>query len=191
MNPIQLQSSLPITPSIVASRKSTLRELEIPEENVQWVCASTDLNLSKYLTTTVMVFLRNHTSVVIYHKFRKCHIPANIPEEDYYNRVYNLLGEHGRELSKLGIKINAWVIDANGSPWNAVLDFCRLSNKICGIPAAGFVGKASTQYRSFLRSRLKEDVNRTLLCGDVDERKKSGTGRKWTYFDSDYYHEMV
>lgn len=57
--------------------------------------------------------------------------------------------------------------------------------------AAGFVGKASHQYRSFIKSRLKDDINRTLLCGDEDEHKKSGTGRKWTYFDSDLYHEKV
>lgn len=191
MCPVQLQTSLPITPSVVASRKSQLHELEIPSQDVVWVCASSDLNLSKYITTTIVVFLRNHTSVVIYHKFRKCKVPINIPEDDYYQRVYNLLGQHGKELKQLGIRIDAWVIDANGQPYKAVLDFCKRSMVICGIPAAGFIGKASHMYRSYMRSRLKEDVNRTLLCGDEDERKNSGTGRKYTYFDSDYYHEKA
>lgn len=127
MNPKALQFSLPINSSIVSSRKSTLRELEIPKENVVWVCASSDLNLSKYITTTIVVFLRNHTSIVIWHKFRKCNIPMNIPEQDYYQRVYNLLGEHGKELKSLGIRIDGWAIDANGAPYKAVLDFCRNS----------------------------------------------------------------
>ena len=34
-------------------------------------------------------------------------------------------------------------------------------------------------------------MNRTLLCGDEDEHKKSGTGKRYTFFDSDFYHEKV
>ena len=128
---------------------------------------------------------------MVWHKFRKCAIPFNIPEQDYYQRVYNLLSQHGQELKSLGIRIDAWVIDANGQPYNAVTDFTRNARKICGIPAAAFIGKASHQYRSFMRTRLKEDVNRTLLCGNEDEHKKAGSGRKYTFFDSDLYHEKV
>jgi len=195
MKPVQMQFALPITPKLVASRVSTLKELEVPEEGVQFICASTDLNLSKYMTTVIMVFLRNQTSCVIWHKFRRCHIPANIPEHDYYQRVYNLLGEHGRELKKLAdehhFKIQGWSIDCGGTNWNAVLDFARNSMKVCGLPCCGFAGKASHTYRSFLRSRLKEDVNRTLLCGDEEERKRSGTGRRWMYHDADLFHEQA
>lgn len=42
-----------------------------------------------------------------------------------------------------------------------------------------------------MRTRLKEDVNRTLLCGDEDEHKRAGTGKKYTFFDSDLYHEKA
>ena len=34
-------------------------------------------------------------------------------------------------------------------------------------------------------------MNRTLLCGDEDEHRQAGTGRRWIFFDSDYYHERV
>lgn len=190
-SPVSLTFSLPITPEIVASRKSTLRELEIPKENVQFVCAASDLNVSQYITTVVMVFMRNHTSVIIWRKFKKCHIPANIPPEDYTSRLYQLLSEHGRELKALGIPIQAWSIDANGIAWNAVTEFAKNSARICGIPACAFVGRASHLYRSYMRTRLKEDVNRTLLCGDEDEHKKAGSGKKYTFFDSDLYHEKV
>lgn len=70
-------------------------------------------------------------------------------------------------------------------------EFSKNAMSICGIPTCAFVGKASHQYRSFMRTRLKEDVNRTLLCGDDDERKKSGSGKKYTFFDSDLYHEKT
>jgi hypothetical protein len=56
-----------------------------------------------------MVFLRNQTSIVIWHKFKKCRIPANIPPEDYTQRLYQLLAEHGREIrqvcDKAGIRL--------------------------------------------------------------------------------------
>ena len=147
------------------------------------------------MTTVIMAFTRKQTAHIIYHKFRKCRIPANIPEHDYYQRLYNLLGEHGRELKNIadehGFKIQGWSIDCGGTNWNPVLDFAKNSIRICGLPCCGFAGKASHAYRSFMRSRLKEDVNRTLLCGDEDERKKSGSGRRWTYFDSDGFHEQT
>ena len=38
---------------------------------------------------------------------------------------------------------------------------------------------------------MKEEVNRTVLCGDKDEQNKAGTGHKYTFFDSDLYHEQV
>lgn len=194
-NPKSVQYALPITPKLVASRVSEFGELELPDEGLQYVCAASDLNLSKYITTVIMAFTRNQQAYIVWYKFRKCKIPINIPEQDYYQRVYNLLGEHGKELKSLadshGIRISGWSIDANGVPFKAVTDFARNSVRICGISAAGFVGKASHMFRSFLRSRLKEEVNRTLLCGDEDERRRPGTGRKYTYFDSDMYHEQA
>ena len=127
MSPEQLSFALPISPEIVASRKSNLKMLEIPSEDVNAVIASTDLNLSFALTTTITVFLRDQTSVVIYHKFRKSNVHVNVPEQEYYKQVYELLAAHGNELRALGIRIDAWAIDCNGQPFNAVLDFCRNS----------------------------------------------------------------
>lgn len=115
MTPVQTQNALPINPSIVVSRISPLHEMELPKENVVAVFASTDINASKYLTTTICAFLRDQTVHVIYHKFRKCCIHTNIPEQQYYKEVYDLLGVHGRELKKLcddnHVKLTGWAID--------------------------------------------------------------------------------
>ena len=191
MTPAQITFAVPITPDLVVSRKSNLKMLEVPQENVNAVIASTDLNLSFALTTTITVFMRDQTSVVIYHKFRKSNIHVNVPEQEYYKQVYELLSQHGRELKALGIRIDAWAIDCNGVNWNPTLDFCRNSKKICGLPACGFVGRSSTQFRAYPRTRLKEPVNDTVLCGDDDERRCAGTGRKYCTFNSDLYHEKV
>lgn len=93
------------------------------------MCASSDLNLAKYITTVIMVFTRKQTAHIIWRKFKKCRIPANIPEQDYQQRVYNLLAEHGKELKKIAdehhFKIQGWSIDANGTPYKAVLEFAK------------------------------------------------------------------
>ena len=191
MRPSHLECQLPITPELVASRKSTLKQLEVPSQRVNAVIASTDLNLSFALTTTITVFFNDQTSVVIYHKFRKSNVHVNVPEQEYYKQVYELLAQHGKELKSLGIRIDAWAIDANGAPYNAVMDFCRNSKRVCGLSACGFLGRASTQFRAYPRTRLKEPVDDTVLCGDADERKQAGTGRRFVVFNSDLYHEKV
>lgn len=62
---------------------------------------------------------------------------------------------------------------------------------ICGIPSCSFVGRASHLFRPFVRSRLKEAVNNTVLCGDNQEKIQSGSGKKWQYHNSDYFHECA
>lgn len=59
MNPKQMSFALNISPKTVASRRCGLGKLEIPENNVVWICASSDLNMSKYITTTITVFMRD------------------------------------------------------------------------------------------------------------------------------------
>lgn len=63
--------------------------------------------------------------------------------------------------------------------------------RICGIQAASFVGRAATQFRDCIRSRLRDSINRTVLCGDEEEHRNAGTGRKYTYWDADLYKEKV
>ena len=194
-SPKEITTSLPITASIVNARVGDYSELEVPTENVRYVCASTDLNPSKYYTTVICVFMRDGTCRIVWHKFSQVRIRANLTEAEYYKAVYEALAALGKELKAISDKlthpIQGWAIDCNGANWNPALDFARNSKQICGLPCCGFVGKASTQFRTRLQSRLKESVNRTLLCGDKEEQTKSGTGRKWMYFDADLYHENV
>jgi len=38
---------------------------------------------------------------------------------------------------------------------------------------------------------LKEPVGETVLCGDADEHRQAGTGRKYCMYNSDLFHENV
>lgn len=191
MCPLRLQAALPITTDVVNARISSLRRLEVPKTGVRLVAASTDLNVSKYMTTTIVVFLNDGSQVCIWHDFHKTSISANVPPEEYDRQLYNALSDLGKRLQRLGVDINSWAIDGNGMAWHAVTRFANNSKAICGIPVCSFVGRASHLFRDHVMSRLKESVNRTVLCGDKDEQKKAGAGTRWIYWDSDYYREKV
>ena len=194
-NPVELSTALNITPSIVNARVGSYNQLELPNENVLFVCASTDLNPSKFFTTVVCAFMRDSTCRVIWHKFTPTKISQTLTEQEYYKAIYDALTRLGVELKKVSNSlprpIQGWAVDCNGMNWNAALDFARNSMKLCGLSCCGFVGRASTQFRTKMSSRLKEAVGRTLLCADADEHKQHGTGRKWNYWDSDFYRENV
>ena len=46
-------------------------------------------------------------------------------------------------------------------------------------------------FNPFVRSRLRDAIGRTVLCGDTKEHTKAGTGTKHVFFDSDYWKASV
>ena len=53
------------------------------------------------------------------------------------------------------------------------------------------LGRASHVFNPFVRTRLRDSVNKTVLCGDAQEHVKSGAGKKYMFWNSDYYRETV
>ena len=47
------------------------------------------------------------------------------------------------------------------------------------------------QFNPYVRSRLRDNIGRTVLCGDNKEHIKAGSGQKYTFFDADLYKENV
>lgn len=94
-------------------------------------------------------------------------------------------------MKSLGIQINGWGVDASGTPFDAVTLFAKQSVMICGIPCCAMCGRASHIFNPFVRSRLRDAVNRTVLCGDAMEKVKAGAGKKYMFWDSDAYREAV
>ena len=89
----------------------------------------------------------------------------------------------------MGVALDGWAIDASGTPFAVVTDFARNAVKVCGIPCIAMIGRASHTFSEYPRSRLKEAVKRTVLCGDEREHLKRGGGIKYQYWDSDHYRE--
>ena len=190
MQPVKFEAAIQISPRDVVSKASDVERLAVPD-GTAFVAASTDLNVSFAVTTTIVAFRKDMTSTVVYHEITPCSIDAKLPEAEYQKRVYELLCDVGNNLSLLGVKIDGWGIDASGTPFDAVTLFARNSVRLCGIPACAMCGRASHVFNPFVRSRLRDSINRTVLCGDAQEQLKSGSGRKYMFWDSDFYRTTV
>lgn len=160
---------------------------QVPD-GAQLVVASTDLNVSHCLTTSVVAFDRSMTGTVVFHETYRCRIPGQLPDTEYQQKVYELLTKYGKRLAGLPVKIDAWAIDAGGSNFQPVCDFAKNSVQLTGLRACAFLGKASHYWSENVKSRLRSASGRSVLCGDERERLKSGAGRKWVNFDSDLAH---
>lgn len=190
MKPKKFSFKLDIAPKDVLRKISDNPRLIVPA-GYTFVAASTDLNLSYALTTTIIGFKRDMTAHIIHYFIEKCHIDLKLPQADYNTAVYNKLADLGSAISNLGIKIDGWGIDASGTPFDAVTLFAKHSMKLCGIPACAMSGKASHMFNGYVRSRLRDAINNTVLCGDSLEHIKSGAGKKYIFWNSDYYRETV
>lgn len=190
MKPKKLSFALDISAKNVLQRIGQNPQLVVPEGYL-FVAAATDLNVSYAMTTSIIAFKRDLTSVVLYHGVKKVHIDQKLNDTDYNQRVYNKLIELGTELKSFGLKINGWGIDAGGRNWTAVCDFAKNSMQLVNIPACAMAGKASHMFNPFVRSRLRDSIGRTVLCGDAKEQTVAGSGVKYMFFDSDVYRETA
>lgn len=190
MSPKRYSVALDITPKVVVSKMNDYKQLEIPDGYV-FVAAASDLNVSYAITTTVTAFKTDMTSVVVYHKIKRCRIDGKLNDTEYNQKVFNALCEIGKELKSLNVKIDGWAIDAGGRNWDAVCQFAKKSLQLTGVSGGAFAGRSSTLFNPYVRSRLRDAIGRTVLCGNNDEHIKSGSGQKYTFFDADLHKEMV
>ena len=190
MKPHKFSFKLDIRPKDILAKATSDKQLVIPDGYV-FVAASTDLNLSYALTTVIVGFKPDMTAHVITYMFTKCNIDSKLPTAQYNEAVYDVLTGLGREIKALGIKIDGWGIDGSGVPFDAVTMFTKNSMQLVGLPACAMLGRASHVFNPFVRTRLRDSVNKTVLCGDAQEHVKSGAGKKYMFWNSDYYRETV
>lgn len=78
--------------------------------------------------------------------------------------MHKLLGKVKAHLISLGISIDAWAIDAGGKNWDAVTTFTKVCKEL---KSCAFAGKASHVFNENMRSKLRDALNHTILCGDA------------------------
>lgn len=187
MMPKKISLAIDITSSIVNSRQRDIRELAVPD-NFVFVAAATDLNTSYAASLAVVAFKPDMTAHVVHYKTFPSRIDQKLPDGVYAQKVHELLGKVRKHIVSLGIKIDAWAIDAGGKNWDAVTSFTKT---VDDIKTCAFAGRASHMFNPFVKSRLRDALNHTVLCGDAEEHVKHGAGTKYVFFDSDYWRMSV
>ena len=190
MKPKAFTFKIAISPRDIIRKATSEQQYVIPNGYV-FVAASTDLNLSYALTTTIVAFKPDMTAHVIHYMYTKCRIDQKLPTAEYNSAVIEALTKLGHELKALRIKIDGWGIDASGVPFDPVTMFTKTAAQTVGIPACAMLGRASHIFNGLVRSRLRDEVNRTVLCGDPQEHVKAGAGKRYMFWDSDFYRMTV
>ena len=190
MKPKRYSFQIDISPKIIFSRTTNDQRLVVPDGFI-FTAASTDLNTSYGATVAITSFKPDMTAHVLYHAVIPAKIDQKLNDTEYAQQVYNLLVKVGKHIKGLGVKIDGWAIDAGGKNWDAVCSFSKNAGQICGLPACAFAGRASNIFNPFVRSRLRDAIGRTVLCGNQAEHIKSGSGQKYVFFDADLFKEMV
>lgn len=190
LSPMKATYSIDITPNIVASRLNDAVRLEVPDGYI-YVAAAIDLNVSYAMSWAIVAFKRDMTAVVIEHDIWKCRIDQKLSDTAYNKAVYDQLVQLCQHIKSLNVKIDGIAIDAGGRNWDAVCSFCKSSYLTVKLPCCAFAGRASHQFNPFVRSRLRDAIGCTVLCGSPEEHVKAGAGQKYVLFDADKTKEMV
>lgn len=166
MKPQKFSFKLDIKPRDVLAKAIDVPQLVVPDGYV-FVAASTDLNLSYALTTTIVGFKPDMTAHIIHYFFTRCYVDSKMPTAQYNETIYDLLTGLGKEIAALGLPIDGWGIDAGGLPFDAVTMFAKNANQLVGVPACACIGRAAHIFNPFVRTKLRDSVNNTVLCGDA------------------------
>lgn len=188
MSPKKMEAALDISPRDVLEKTSMQPFAEVPP-GASLVVAAADLNVSYAITLAVTAFHPDQSATVLAHRILKTDIPGVLNDLEYSKKVYEALSEAGQWLKSLKLPIAAWGIDAGGRNWETVTRFAKASAQLCGMPACAMAGRAHHMFNPNAKSRLRDAVNSTVLCGDAKERAMPGAGQKYIFFDSDYYKE--
>ena len=190
MSPVKNTYSIDISPNKVLTKISEHRECEVPDGYL-FVAGAIDLNTSYAATAALVAFKPDTTAAVIWHEIFPMNIDQKLPDAAYNAAVHEMLTQVCSSMKGLNIKIDGLAIDAGGRNFDAVCGFAKVAMKLVGIPTCAFAGRSANMFNPFVRSRLRDAIGRTVLCGDAQEHVKSGAGKKYVFFDADFYKEAA
>lgn len=192
MRPTRHKDTFAINAPLVASRIYAGKpEFWIPPETVFIACA-TDLNPAIGFSSIIVAFDKNQTShIVHYERYKMPPLPIkdNIPEKLRNQLITQALVGCGKRLAEIckahGIALNRWGIDCGGKQWEAANNFARVSRQVCGVGAMPMAGRAGRNYNPFVKSRITDERNGTVLCADQSK------GHRWIAWNSDLHKETA
>lgn len=192
MRPTRHKDTFAINAPLVASRINVGKpEYWIPPETVFTACAI-DLNPAIGYSVVITAFDKNQTAhIVHYERYKQPPIPIkdNIPEKLRNQLITQALVGCLKRLVAIcrdkGIMINRIGCDAGGKGFEPVNNLARVSRQVCGVGITPMVGRAGRNYNPFVRSRITDERNATVLCADQSK------GWRWLAWNADSYKETA
>lgn len=184
MAPVRSAFAFALSVKLILSRvRPSVPPHTIPAGTVLTV-ATTDINPSYALTTTVVAFDIQRTALVTAYHVTKVKISDKLNDTEFNRQVFTALKAHGHEIAALGIKIDKWGIDAGGRQFKVVTSFAPQAETLVGLPAVAMLGRAGQDWNPNVRSRIRSERNATILCRDVERRR-------WIAWNADEYKESA
>lgn len=151
------------------------------------VVASTDINPSYALTTTITAFGANQMAGVLWYGLYKDK-PLPVEKEDTEiktrEKIYQALALHGRQIAQLACRPVLWLIDGGGTPEGCVIQFAHHAPQICGLQALCAFGRGWRNYRPTAKTGSK------VLAGEQFHLVVERQDRQWLIFNADYWREV-
>lgn len=185
--------ALRIAPKDVLKKDGGFAQFEVPPGYLH-LFASTDLNLSYGLTTTITAWKADGSGALVFHEVWACHIDGKLTGPAYYKAVTAVLTEYAQRLAGFGLSIYAWAIDCSGMPFDAVTDFAKTCERVHGIRCLAMSGKSSHKINLLARNRIQAARADCVLVGDAVRLASTAArpaGREWLNWNSDLYREQV
>jgi len=174
-----------LTSDIIKSRVEKGRQPGTVPEWAQIIIATTDVNRSYALTTTVLAFGQDQRSAVLWYGIHKMHVEDKWTDSQKKAAIYKALASHGRELAALPCRPQTWIIDGGGSPRDTVIDLSANAPTICGLTAYCAFGRSGRSWD--YRGRGKHKSKMFEECQLVRER----VGRQWVLWQQHYWMEQA
>lgn len=176
-----------LTPAIIQSRANKGQKMyDLPD----WVTrrfASSDVNPSYAFSTVVFGFGEDQSASIPWYGLHRTAINESVPEAVRAQALFSELTKHGKALSELPCRPEAWAIDAGGKQFDAVVRFCSESVRLCGIQAYAFTGRGAKQYRPYGKTLSGQPKEQCHGCID----RKQGRHIRWVAWNADYWKEMA
>jgi hypothetical protein len=108
----------------------------------------------------------------------------DMPKTQSDNRIKAALIEVGKKIRFSGLPVDVWGIDAGGSNFDAVLEFCRSSVALCGVQAIAIKGGGDGK-----KGYRKSKASTGIVYEEGDERRDH-RNIKWLVFNKGYWQEL-
>lgn len=186
VDPVESAGPYILRPEMIEARATGRAPLERPDW-VTRVLASTDVNPSYALSTVVLGFGQDQTAAVLWWGIHALSIPGDTPAAALSRLLFDALATHGKALAAMPCRIERWAIDAGGANFDPVIRFAEVSSRACGIPAMGFTGRGTKNYRPTGRTLDGRPGEGWHACLD----RKDGRIIRWVAWHADYWREVA